>query len=175
MGAPSSFAGAPGLCIITIARGLPRAEAMSTLLHECMHGLFYTSPDFAAAVHDFWEGALTAAQRDAWRRFLLTMGYDATHDELCINEFQAYMSTERELFGAGASASGASRGKARGAGGAAGELAATLTDMQRAFAAALGEKVPQPVPRLPGCACVFGDGTCAGAPGAGAGPFKLRT
>lgn len=174
---PASFAGAPGLCIITIARGLPRAEAMSTLLHECMHGLFYTSPDFVAAVRSFWDNELTASQRDAWRQFLQTMGYDASHEELCINEFQAYMSTERELFGTGGTAavstgSGASRGKARGAGGAAGELAATLTDIQRAFAAALREHVPQPMPMLPGCPCVFGDGACA--PGGG-GPFKLRT
>ena len=170
------LAGAPGLCVVTIARGLPRSEAMSTLLHECMHGLFYTSPSFAASVERFWNDALSQAQRDAWRRFLLTMGYDASHEELCINEFQAYMATERELFG-GPAAGGQAvpGGKARGAGGSAGELAATLTDIQRAFAAAIGGAVPQPVPQLPGCACVFGDGARSCAPSNAAdGPFKLR-
>ena len=168
------LAGAPGLCVVTIARGLPRNEAASTLLHECMHGLFYTSPSFAASVQRFWSNDLTQTQRDAWRRFLLTMGYDSSHEELCINEFQAYMATERELFG-GPAAGGQAvpGGKARGAGGAAGDLAATLTDIQRAFAAAMGSTVPQPVPKLPGCSCVFGDGTCA-PPSAGGGPFKLR-
>jgi hypothetical protein len=168
------LAGAPGLCCVTIARGLPRSEAASTLLHECMHGLFYTSPSFAASVQRFWSQDLTQTQRDAWRRFLLAMGYDASHEELCINEFQAYMATERELFGGPASGGLAvPGGKARGAGGAAGELAATLTDIQRAFAAAMGSQVPQPVPKLPGCSCVFGDGTCAPSTAA-EGPFKLR-
>ncbi len=131
-----------------------------------MHGLFYTSPPFADAVAAFWNKTLSPAQRDAWRAFLDGLGYDSANEELVLNEFQAYMATESELFGGGGM-SGVPARKPRGAGGAGGELVATLTAMQAQFATALGGAVPQPAPRVGGCACVFSDG-CAPA------PFRLK-
>jgi hypothetical protein len=81
--------GAVGLSLLALPRGLPRAEATDTLLHEAMHGLFYSDAPFAAACQRFWSAELSEAQRAVWRRFLGSLGYDATHEELCINEFQA--------------------------------------------------------------------------------------
>lgn len=148
----------PGLSLLAMPRGLGRAEAASTLLHEAMHGLFYASPPFAAAVRRFWAAELSEAQRGAWRSFLSGLGYDAADDELAANELQAYLATERELFGA------KDKGRRRGAGLAA-EADEALCVMRAAFEASLAHAVPQPLPRLQHADCV-----CWSA----AGPLRLR-
>ena len=165
---PSSVTGAPSLCLLSLPRGLARAEALSTLLHEAMHGLFYTSEPFAAAARAFFQ-ALSQQQQSLWRSFLTTLGYDAANEELVVNEFQAYMSTERELFGAAGAPSGGPTQR-RGRGGASAEVVQALSEIQRQWASALGKHVPLPAPRVAGCACVFMDCADGGNPG----PFRLK-
>jgi hypothetical protein len=80
--------GAPGVCVLSVARGGARDEARGTLLHEAMHGLFYAHPPFAAECWRFWREQLDEPGRAGWRAFLAGLGYDATHEELCVNEFQ---------------------------------------------------------------------------------------
>jgi len=160
---PSSdgrLGGAAGSCLLSIPRGLPRAEAADTLLHEAMHGLYYAHPSFAASVRAFWASRLSDEQRAGWRSFLTALGYDCSNEELVVNEFQAYMATERQLFGGGrGGGGGGGRGVAPG-----GEAAqAALRATQAQFAAALAAEVPAPAPRVGGCSCLF----------AAAGPFRL--
>ncbi len=160
--------GAPGLSVLSVARGGTRDEARGTLLHEAMHGLFYADAAFAERCRSFWRDSQDDDARASWRAFLAGLGYDAANEELCINEFQAYMSTERQLFGNAATAAanaGGKRGKEAGSG-----EAAALAATQRAFGAFIAPHVPAPAPRVAGCACVFAD-MCGGD--AAAGPLRL--
>ena len=150
-GREGACTGAPGLCLLSVARGGARDEARGTLLHEAMHGLFYAHAPFAAHCWRFWTEQLSAAQRETWVAFLASLGYDVGNEELVVNEFQAYMCTERTLFG------GTARRRESGLADAE-RLAAT----QHAFAGFIAPLVPQPPPRLLGCVCVFD------------GPFRMR-
>lgn len=79
------------------------AAARATILHhELSHGLFFTDARYAAYVHDFWNTALTAAERDGVRRFLGGEGYDTSDEELMYNEMQAYVmfTYDRRFFAA---------------------------------------------------------------------------
>ena len=151
-----------------MARGGTRDEARGTLLHEAMHGVFYADAAFAQRCRAFWRESLDEAGRDAWRAVLNALGYDAANEELCVNEFQAYMCTERQLFGGAAAAAGGGGGKRRDAGGGGTVEAALLAATQRAFGAFIAPHVPVPAPRVAGCACVFAD--CADG---AAGPLRL--
>jgi hypothetical protein len=147
------------LSLLSVARGGTRDEARGTLLHEAMHGVFYADAAFAERCRAFWRESLDDAGRDAWRAFLNGLGYDAANEELCVNEFQAYMCTERQLFGGSAAAGG---GRRRDAGGT--PEAAQLAATQRAFGAFIAPHVASPAPRIAGCACVFADCGEAGGP-----------
>ena len=61
------------------------------LHHELSHGQFFSDPAYANYVHEFWLRAMTDEEREAIRRFLGSMGYDAGIEELMYNEMQAYM------------------------------------------------------------------------------------
>jgi hypothetical protein len=74
--------------VLAVARGFERDEARETLLHEAMHGLFYTCAPFEAACWSFWRTSLSEAQRELWRAFLGGLGYDGDNEELAVNEFQ---------------------------------------------------------------------------------------
>jgi hypothetical protein len=74
--------------VLAVARGFERDEARETLLHEAMHGLFYTCAPFEAACWSFWRTSLSEAQRELWRTFLGGLGYDGANEELAVNEFQ---------------------------------------------------------------------------------------
>ena len=154
--------------LIALARGLPPRELGATLLHETCHALYYTHPAFASKCRHFYEGdSITDAQRAVWRAFLSRMGYDPSSGDLEVNEFQAYMLTERELFGRaapsptdaggrkkrGGRASAAATG---GSGGDAGEQR-QLAAMQGLFNEFIAAWVPPPVPELKGFRCVFRD------------------
>ncbi|MDA8248758.1 MAG: hypothetical protein M0Z28_06220 [Rhodospirillales bacterium] len=68
------------------------AAARATILHhELSHGLFFTDPAYAEYVRRFWDTTLTAAERDAVRRFLASEGYDTGDEVLTYNEMQAYL------------------------------------------------------------------------------------
>jgi hypothetical protein len=71
---------------------------------------------------------------------------------------QAYMATERKLWGdaSGKAGKGAKGGAGKGgAGKKGGEEAAALQAMQGSFGTFIAPHVPQPLPCCAGCACVF--------------------
>ena len=63
----------------------------SILRHEASHGRFYTRPAYAAHCRRFWREALDDTQREAFRRYLATLGYDRKDEELMLNEAQAFL------------------------------------------------------------------------------------
>ena len=68
------------------------AAARATILHhELAHGLFFTDAAYAADVQQFWDSALTAAERAGVRGFLGAQGYDTGDATLMVNEMQAYL------------------------------------------------------------------------------------
>jgi hypothetical protein len=70
------------------------------LYHETRHGLYFTEPTYARACREYWNGVLSADQREAFRLALLSMDYDSADEELMINEWQAYVLTPaHQAFG----------------------------------------------------------------------------
>jgi len=67
-------------------------QSRATILHhELSHGQFFTDDAYASHVQAFWTGMMTEAERAAMRRFLGSMDYDTSFEELMYNEMQAYM------------------------------------------------------------------------------------
>ena len=62
----------------------------SVLRHELSHGHFFTRPAYRAHCQRFWREVLTEAQRERMRRYLVTLGYDRSNEELMLNETQAF-------------------------------------------------------------------------------------
>ncbi|HET8997148.1 MAG TPA: hypothetical protein VFN42_10825 [Acetobacteraceae bacterium] len=75
---------------------LTMAARSAILQHELSHGLYFSDPAYAAYVHRFWDSALTAEERAAFRRFLGSQEYDTSLDDLMINEMQAYLMFTRD-------------------------------------------------------------------------------
>ena len=68
------------------------AEARRVILRlELAHAAYFSNPGYAAFVHQFWELALSNAERSAVRRFLASEEYDVGNDLLVENEMQAYL------------------------------------------------------------------------------------
>jgi hypothetical protein len=87
--------------------------------------------------------------------FLKDLRYDVKDDELVVNELQAYMCTERRMFGnggsfggdaavAGSRSSGGDRRKKNSGGAASGGTVDALAALQRRFASAAREWLPAP-------------------------------
>jgi hypothetical protein len=70
---------------------ITHAVRATILHHELSHGAFFTEPAYADYVRRFWLTGLTAAERDAVRKFLGSQGYDTGNEELMANEMQAYL------------------------------------------------------------------------------------
>ena len=88
----------PEACVIAVCASGDAREVQDALLHEAMHGLWYARDDFARWCYDFYLGdALDDAERAAWVEFLRELRYDVSVEEIVVNEFQAYMATERVL------------------------------------------------------------------------------
>ena len=102
----------PEACVIAVCASGDAREVQDALLHEAMHGLWYARDDFARWCYDFYLGdALDDAERAAWVEFLRELRYDVSVEEIVVNEFQAYMATERVLFGPDACAAKSSSSK----------------------------------------------------------------
>jgi len=124
--------------VLAIAKGLSKAESADTLVHECMHGLFYADHTLRSAVSDYWHNVLSPEHRSQWAHFLFSLGYNAKHDdELAANELLAYMCTERRLFSVG---------------GGAPEAVCAIRD---AFVASIRKVVPVPAPCVGSSGCVW--------------------
>ena len=61
------------------------------LRHELGHGLFGTTPAYAAHIHRVWRERFTEAERAAFRDFLGREGYDTGIEQLMVDETQAYL------------------------------------------------------------------------------------
>ena len=61
------------------------------LRHELSHGEYFTNPAYAKYCQDFWHKTMTEQQRQAFRKFLAGMNYDAANEDIMINETQAYL------------------------------------------------------------------------------------
>ena len=86
-------------CVAAVARSSDKAEVRDALLHEAMHMVFYRDERYAARCLEWWRSEATDAERDAWIAFLRNLRYDVANEELVVNELQAYMCTERAMFG----------------------------------------------------------------------------
>lgn len=67
------------------------AARNAILSHELSHAAYFSDPDYAAYVHRFVAGTLTAAEQSAFRGFLGREGYDVANAELMENETHAYL------------------------------------------------------------------------------------
>lgn len=66
------------------------------LRHELAHGAYFTLPFYRAYVHRFYDSAMTAPERAAFRGFLVASGYDPADRDLIVNETIAYMVFTRD-------------------------------------------------------------------------------
>ena len=66
------------------------------LTHELSHGEYFSNPAYADFVHQFWQTALTAPERQAFRDYLAHEGYDRNSQEIMENETQAYLLFTRD-------------------------------------------------------------------------------
>lgn len=111
--------------------------------------MFYTHRAYEDVCNAFWENTLADSERQQFRDFLAKLNYDASNDFLCVNEMQAYFTTERQMFGWAASTGAAKGGKGGGS-----EWAAILP-LQRKFVEHIRKHVPTPYPALTGCKCLY--------------------
>ncbi|QLH48984.1 MAG: hypothetical protein HWD57_03735 [Candidatus Accumulibacter cognatus] len=90
----------PGVVVLAIPQTQDRkvGEPMvspgaryAILLHELAHGEYYTNPHYAKYCQRFWHETLTEYQRELFKRFLMNFNYAVNHEELLINEMQAYL------------------------------------------------------------------------------------
>ncbi len=82
------------VALISIARSGPQLDdglRAAILRHEIGHGHYFTLPAYAAHVRHVWQERFSAAERAALRGFLAREGYDATDEDLMMNEAQAYL------------------------------------------------------------------------------------
>ncbi len=92
---------APAGALITVPRAGADADidapARQVILHhELSHAEYFTYRAYAKYSEAFWNNALTASERDQFRRFLAADGYDAGIEDLMINEMQAYLIHTRD-------------------------------------------------------------------------------
>jgi hypothetical protein len=88
-----------GLISLPAAGSDPRITAAgrtAILRHELSHGEFFSNPEYAAYVRNFWLKELTGEERGSVRGFLAKEGYDAREEELMFNEMQAYLMFTRD-------------------------------------------------------------------------------
>jgi hypothetical protein len=82
------------IVVLSIAAPDARMEPSwraTILRHELGHGLYGTRPAYAAHIRRVWRERFSEAERAAFRAFLAREGYDATNEELMIDETQAYL------------------------------------------------------------------------------------
>jgi hypothetical protein len=94
---------APGVqaALISVPRvganaAVTQAARSAILRHELAHGEYFSSPAYAAYVHQFWQHELSHVERDDVRRFLASEEYDPRAEELVENEMQAYLMFTRD-------------------------------------------------------------------------------
>ena len=76
--------------ILSISRSSGTALRRLLLRHELMHGIYFTEPEYRAAVWALWQ-ELTADEQMFWRLLLAAINYDVDYPDLVVNEFQGYL------------------------------------------------------------------------------------
>ncbi len=89
------IAGPPGFgALLSLPRtgaGVDAAGRAVILRHELSHGEYFTSASYAGFVASIWRTVLTEDERALFRGYLHAEGYDASLDDLMMNEMQAYL------------------------------------------------------------------------------------
>ena len=124
------------LVVAAVAGSSDKNEVRDALLHEAMHMVFYVDEAFAERCWSFWRERATERDKVAWIAFLRDLRYNVDDEELVVNELQAYMCTERQMFG---ESGGGGRRGGRGGGGD-----DALASLQTRFAAYIREFLPSP-------------------------------
>ena len=101
------FVNSPTGAIISIPREgsdsfVDASGRASLLRHELSHGEYFTTPAYAEFCRHFWTNEMTESDRNGFRHFLVRQGYDATDEDLLINEMQAHLmhTTDARYFNA---------------------------------------------------------------------------
>jgi hypothetical protein len=76
--------------LISIARGTTESLRWTFLVHESMHGIFFTDPEYRAFAQSLW-ASIGPEEKWFWKTYLGWAGYDPGWDYLIGNEFQAYL------------------------------------------------------------------------------------
>ncbi len=76
--------------VLSISRSSSPVLRRLLLTHESFHGAFFSLSEFRSECDRVW-AALSETEREVWRLFLSTNGYDVEDRELMTNEFQAYL------------------------------------------------------------------------------------
>ena len=61
------------------------------LRHELSHGVFFTDRAYREYCERFWRRAMSNRERELFRRFLDSAGYDPANEPVMINEAQAFL------------------------------------------------------------------------------------
>ncbi len=67
------------------------ARRASVMRHELSHGRYFTDPAYREHCAFFWRSLLREDERELWRRYLASQGYDRGNEDLMINETQALL------------------------------------------------------------------------------------
>ena len=87
-------------CVVAVNASADAREVRDALIHEAMHGLWYARRAYAEACYAYYASdALDDAERAIWVEFLRELRYATDDEEVVVNEFQAYMATETQMFG----------------------------------------------------------------------------
>lgn len=74
-----------------VAPGLDPAGRATILEHELSHGAYFTVPAYDVYAQHFFYDVLDHSERELFRRFLSSQGYDTAIADLVVNETQAYL------------------------------------------------------------------------------------
>jgi len=127
-------------CVVAVQASGDAREVKDALIHEAMHGLWYARSAYAEQCYAYYASdALDARERAIWVDFLRELRYATEDEEVVVNEFQAYMATETQMFGGGGNGggSGATKkggGKKSGSSSSSSSSIDALTAMQVKFA-----------------------------------------
>jgi len=67
------------------------ARRASVMRHELSHGRYFTDPAYREHCAFFWRSLMREDERELWRRYLASQGYDRGNEDLMINETQALL------------------------------------------------------------------------------------
>jgi hypothetical protein len=76
--------------ILGLSRSSSPIERRYLLTHESFHGIFFSSREYRDFCFQVWD-SLAPGERDFYRSFLDSLGYDSADEFLAVNEFQAYL------------------------------------------------------------------------------------